>query len=90
VDLRFDRGLPPTAEDGTATRINGYRAVIEPAGEGGRTCLVQVVYRSYTDQNGRTAAEKVRLVVSGSRPVDRLCRMATTLADSATDTLRGT
>ncbi|MEO3870044.1 serine/threonine-protein kinase [Nonomuraea sp. B12E4] len=84
LTLRFDRGQPPDASDGTATRLNGFRAVIEPAGEGDDTCLVQVVYRSYSDQHGETAVETVRLLVGGSRPMDRLCRMATELAGSAT------
>ncbi|WP_433436498.1 serine/threonine-protein kinase [Nonomuraea sp. CA-141351] len=90
VDLRFDReSLRNTEDDGTPTRVNGYRAFVTPKGEGGGTCLLQVVYRSYADQRGKTAVEKVRIVVGGSRPMDRLCRMATDLARSATAQLRG-
>ncbi|MFI9838114.1 protein kinase [Nonomuraea sp. NPDC051941] len=89
VDLDFDRDQPPTAEDGTATRINGYRAFVRPDREE-RTCELEVVFRPYTDQDGRTAVEEVLLVVGGSRPMDRLCGMATALARSATAELRGT
>ncbi|WP_223166831.1 serine/threonine-protein kinase [Nonomuraea sp. SYSU D8015] len=88
VDFRFDRDQPPNAADGTATRLNGYRAFVEPEGEGARTCLLQVVYRTYADQHGRPAVEKLHIVVGGSRPVDRLCGMATSLARSATARLR--
>jgi hypothetical protein len=90
VSLTFDRDQPPTADDGTATRINGYRAFLQPEGDGDRTCLLQVVYRPYIDQNGQTAVEKVRIVVGGSRPMHRLCEMATALARSATSELRDT
>ncbi|MFI9848037.1 serine/threonine-protein kinase [Nonomuraea sp. NPDC051941] len=90
VYLQFDRELlRNTEDDGTPTRVNGYRAFVTPKGEGGGTCLLQVVYRSYTDQRGETAVEKVRIVVDGSLPTDRLCRMATDLARSAAAQLRG-
>ncbi|MEQ4725611.1 serine/threonine-protein kinase [Nonomuraea sp. B19D2] len=90
VNLQFDRELRRnTEDDGTPTRVNGYRAFVTPKGEGGGTCLLQVIYRSYADQRGESAVEKVRIVVGGSRPTDRLCRMATDLARSATAQLRG-
>ncbi|MEU6721371.1 serine/threonine-protein kinase [Nonomuraea sp. NPDC046802] len=89
VDLNFDRDQPPSAEeDGTAKRLNGYPVFVRPKGEGDETCLIQAVYRAYTDGGGQTAVEKVRIVVGGSRPMDRLCRMATALAGSATAQLR--
>ncbi|MFI7638856.1 DUF3558 family protein [Nonomuraea sp. NPDC049400] len=90
VNLQFDRELRRnTEDDGTPIRVNGYRAFVTPKGEGGGTCLLQVIYRSYADQRGESAVEKVRIVVGGSRPTDRLCRMATDLARSATAQLRG-
>ncbi|MFI7125222.1 serine/threonine-protein kinase [Nonomuraea sp. NPDC050153] len=88
VDLSYDRGRPPNAEDGTVTRMNGYRAFVRPDRED-RTCELEVIFRAYADQNGQTAVEKVLLVVGGSRPVGRLCGMATALARSATAELRG-
>ncbi|PZG49789.1 hypothetical protein C1I98_11420 [Spongiactinospora gelatinilytica] len=89
VDLRFDRDQPPSAgDDGTPARFNDYPAFVEAEGDGEETCLVQVVYRSYTDDRGRIAVEKVRLAVGGSRPTDRLCQMARGLAGPATARLR--
>ncbi|WP_220447704.1 serine/threonine-protein kinase [Nonomuraea diastatica] len=84
VSLRFDQGRPPSAEDGTSTRLNGYRAFLIPEGEGDGTCLVQVVYRFYRSLPGGQGAETVRLLVKGDHPVDRLCTVATDLARAAT------
>ncbi|MFB4271701.1 protein kinase [Nonomuraea sp. GTA35] len=84
LDLTFDRGEPPDAAGGTSTRLNGRPAYVRPVGEGEETCLVQVVHRTYPDVHGRTAAETLRILVGGSRPTERLCRMATHLADAAT------
>lgn len=80
LDLRFDRGPEPDAAGGTATRLNGRPAFVKPEDEGDETCLVLIVHRTYADPHGRTAAETVRLLVHGSRPVPRLCAMATDLA----------
>ncbi|MET8183222.1 hypothetical protein [Streptomyces sp. NPDC005336] len=88
VDLSFDRGQPPTAEDGTPTRLGGYRAFVQPEGDGERTCLARVVYRSYPDQNGQKAVEMLHLVVAGESSADQLCTMAQRLARSAADALR--
>ncbi|TDD02421.1 serine/threonine protein kinase [Nonomuraea deserti] len=84
VSLRFDQGRPPSAEDGTSTRLNGYRAFLVPEGEGDGTCLVQVVYRFYRALPGGQGAETVRLLVKGAHSMDRLCKVATDLARAAT------
>lgn len=47
-----------------------------------------IVHRTYADPDGRTAAETVRLLVHGSRPMTRLCTMATDLARAASTRLR--
>ncbi|MFD0472529.1 hypothetical protein ACFQ0B_32720 [Nonomuraea thailandensis] len=88
LDLTFDRGGPPDAAGGTSTRLNGLPAYIRPASEGDGACLVQVVHRTYADVHGRTAAETLLVLVGGSRPAERLCRMATHLAGAATARLR--
>ncbi|MEV5888983.1 serine/threonine-protein kinase [Nonomuraea fuscirosea] len=80
LDLRFDRGPEPDASGGTATLLNGLPAFVKPEDEGDETCLVLIVHRTYADPHGRTAAETVRLLVHGSRPMPRLCAMATDLA----------
>ncbi|MFJ1747537.1 serine/threonine-protein kinase [Streptomyces sp. NPDC088116] len=83
VGLRFDRGQPPTAADGTLTRINGRSAVVRPDAEGEHTCLVRVVHRSYDDHDGNTTVETLNVTVGGDRSKAQLRRMALELADVA-------
>jgi hypothetical protein len=83
IGLRFDRDQPLDAADGSPTRLHGYRAFVEAEGDGDDTCLVRTVYRTYADQDGRPAIEMLYLVVGGEWPTDRLCALATELADSA-------
>ncbi|MEU8827610.1 serine/threonine-protein kinase [Streptomyces sp. NPDC048636] len=88
VDLRFDRGQPLDGEDGTPTLFSGYRAFVEPEGEGEGTCLARVVYRSYADQHGQKAVETLNLVVAGDSAADELCTTARKLTRSAAAVLR--
>ncbi|QKW06336.1 serine/threonine protein kinase [Streptomyces sp. NA04227] len=83
IELRFDRGPAPSAEDGTPTRIGGRDAVVEPEGEGEETCRVRVVHRSYRDDHGESAVETVNLTVGGEDDPARLRQLATELAHSA-------
>ncbi|MFI7537102.1 hypothetical protein [Streptosporangium sp. NPDC049376] len=89
VNLHFDQGRQPDSTDGAPTRLNGYRAFVERWADDERACLTQVVHRSYPDRYGRTKAETLQLLVDGSFPMDRLCRVSTELAYSATAQLRG-
>ncbi|MEO3977859.1 caspase family protein [Streptomyces sp. CAU 1734] len=82
VEVRFDRGQPPTGRDGALTGIGGRQAVVQPEGEGEDTCLIRVVHRSYTDQEGNTAVETVNITVGGDPSPGALRRMATRLAGS--------
>ncbi|WP_435134146.1 serine/threonine-protein kinase [Actinacidiphila sp. bgisy144] len=81
VDLTFDRGEPPTAGDGTATRLGGHRAFVEPPDDG--SVVVDVVHRTYTGSQGDHLAETFELAVSGSGGDARLRTMATRLATAA-------
>ncbi|MFF1921206.1 serine/threonine-protein kinase [Streptomyces sp. NPDC058221] len=83
VELRFDRGQPPTAADGTITRIGGRDAVVQPDAEGEHTCLVRLVHRSYDDPDGNPVVETLNLAVGGDRSADRLRRTAMDLAAAA-------
>ncbi len=84
VDLRFDRGEPLTADDGTPTRLGGHQAFIAPPDEeGDHTALVTVVHRTYTGQQGDRQEETVELVVGGTRTDAQLRDMATRLAAAA-------
>ncbi|MFJ2958532.1 serine/threonine-protein kinase [Streptomyces sp. NPDC087270] len=84
VDLAFDRGEPPTADDGTSTRLGGHRAFVAPPdSDGDHTAVVEVVYRTYTDDHGDRLAETFELEVSGSGGDARLRSMATRLAAAA-------
>ncbi|MFI6299050.1 protein kinase [Nonomuraea sp. NPDC050790] len=82
LDVRFDQGQPPNAADGSETRLNGYRTILRPEAEGDDSCLAQLVYRTYTNQDGR-AAETVNVLVSGARSADQLCQLARRLTASA-------
>ncbi|WP_181019627.1 serine/threonine-protein kinase [Nonomuraea typhae] len=79
LDVRFDQGRPPNAADGSATRLNGYRAYLFP--DDG-DCLGQLVYRTYTNRIGRMA-ETLNVRVTGSGSADRLCGLARRLTGSA-------
>lgn len=83
VELRFDRGQPPTAADGTITRIGGRDAVVQPDAEGEHTCLVRLVHRSYHDPDGNPVVETLNLAVGGDRSTGRLRRTAMALAAAA-------
>ncbi|MGH3239427.1 MAG: hypothetical protein ACRDNL_03550, partial [Spirillospora sp.] len=83
VSLRFDRGQPLSADDGSPTLLRGHRAFVEPDGEGDGTCLVRVVHRTYADQHGDDAIEMLFLVVEGKQETKQLCSMATHLAGAA-------
>ncbi|MEU3959659.1 serine/threonine-protein kinase [Streptomyces buecherae] len=87
ADLRFDRGLTSPTSTSRNTQLGGREAVVEPEADGSDTCRVRVVHRPYTDHNGRRATEQVHLLVTGPRPVNELCTMATDLATSAADEL---
>ncbi|MFI9560028.1 serine/threonine-protein kinase [Nonomuraea endophytica] len=83
LDVRFDQGPPPNPANGSATVVNGYRTILRPETDGDdRSCLAQLVYRTYHDEDGR-AAETVNLLVSGSRSADQLCQLARRLTASA-------
>ncbi|MFD5702827.1 serine/threonine-protein kinase [Streptomyces lasiicapitis] len=88
LEVRFDRGQPPTADDGSLTRVGGRRAVVQPEAEGPRTCLVRVVHRTYPDADGNDAVETVNVAVGGDPSGNRLRRLATTFATEAVDELR--
>ncbi|MFE6285667.1 caspase domain-containing protein [Streptomyces sp. NPDC057877] len=85
VDVRFDRGLPPTSEDGTPTRIRGRRAFVRPEADGEDTCRVRVVQRTFSDSAHPSLAETLDITLRGDEdhPSDGLCRMGTRLADAA-------
>ncbi|MDO0910017.1 serine/threonine-protein kinase [Streptomyces sp. DT2A-34] len=86
VTVAFHRDQPKSAADGASSvTLSGYRTIIEPDDD---TCTAFVEYRRYSGQDAETAAEMVRLDVSGQRPTDRLCPMAEDLAASAAAELR--
>ncbi|MER5299998.1 serine/threonine-protein kinase [Streptomyces lasiicapitis] len=88
LEVRFDRGQPPTADDGSLTRVGGRRAVVQPEAEGPRTCLVRVVHRTYPDPDGNDAVETVNVTVGGDPSGNRLRSLATTFATEAMAELR--
>ncbi|GAA5207256.1 hypothetical protein GCM10023323_22040 [Streptomyces thinghirensis] len=75
TEISFYRDQPKSAGGGaTIVTLSGYRSVVEPDDED--TCTALVEYRTYSGQDAETAAEMVRLDVSGQRSMDQLCTMA--------------
>ncbi|SHN22648.1 Serine/threonine protein kinase [Streptomyces yunnanensis] len=88
VDLRFDRGQPLDASDGTLARVGGRPAVVEPDADGDHTCRVGVTHRPFTNRDGDAAVETLDLTVGGDRSAAALRRLATRLATAAVAQLR--
>ncbi|ANS65044.1 tyrosine protein kinase:Serine/threonine protein kinase [Streptomyces lincolnensis] len=86
TEITFFRDQPRSAENGTTRTLSGYRTVVEP--DDGDTCTAFVEYRRYSGQDSETAAEMVRLDISGRRAPDRLCELASGLATSSAAALR--
>ncbi|MFD0315772.1 caspase family protein [Streptomyces flavalbus] len=90
LDVRFDRGQPPSVADGgTPTRLRGRRAFVQPEADGADTCRVRLVQRTYADPTHPELAETLDVTLRGDddrSPAD-LCRLATRLADAATANL---
>ncbi|MEC3994944.1 serine/threonine-protein kinase [Actinacidiphila sp. DG2A-62] len=89
VQVFFDRGEPPTADDGTATRLHGRTAFVAPPDEeGDHTALVMLPGRAFTAADGTDGAETVRVVVGGETRTDAELRsMAVELATAAAGAL---
>ncbi|GAA2796987.1 serine/threonine-protein kinase [Saccharopolyspora taberi] len=81
--VRFDRDQPPNADDGRPVRLGGRSAFVEPGGYGEQSCQVSVVHRHFTGTDGEDLAELMLVVVTGEQPPDRLCELATGLAEPA-------
>lgn len=88
AEVAFFRDQPKSAAEGRSLRLSGYDAVVEPEGDGDKTCTVFVEYREYSNHNAETAAEMLRLHVDGQRSMKNLCDAATALATSAAAELR--
>ncbi|MGP2437982.1 caspase, EACC1-associated type [Streptomyces sp. JW3] len=91
VALRFDRGRPPMAGEGTPTRVRGRRAFVQPELDDADMCQVRVVQRTYSAGPDRPLAETLDIAIrgDGDRPVAALCRLAQDLADTAAAGLPG-
>ncbi|MDT0445950.1 serine/threonine-protein kinase [Streptomyces johnsoniae] len=82
IDLRFDRDGPLTAEDGEPVRFGRYSGALEPDGDGPKTCVGHLEYRTYYDSDNAPAVEKLLLVVSGPGEPGVLCETAGELMES--------
>ncbi|MDA3647496.1 serine/threonine protein kinase [Saccharopolyspora indica] len=76
--LLFDRNQPLNADDGRPVRLGDHQGYVEPDDE---SCAVKVVHREYTGVDGNPMAELVQVIVTGARPQDQLCELATSLAE---------
>lgn len=76
--LLFDRNQPLNADDGQPVRLGDRQGHVEPDDE---SCTVKVVHREYSGVDGHPMAELVNVIVSGARPPEQLCELATSLAE---------
>ncbi|WP_399880316.1 serine/threonine-protein kinase [Streptomyces sp. BBFR51] len=87
AEIAFFRDQPKSAVNGATTvTLSGYRSVVGP--DDPDTCTAFVEYRRYSGRDAETAAEMVRLDVTGQQPMEKLCTMARALAASAAAELR--
>nr|WP_063779286.1 serine/threonine-protein kinase [Kibdelosporangium sp. MJ126-NF4]CEL17288.1 putative serine/threonine protein kinase [Kibdelosporangium sp. MJ126-NF4]CTQ91482.1 putative serine/threonine protein kinase [Kibdelosporangium sp. MJ126-NF4] len=91
LTVRFDQHRPLTAAEGKLTRIAGRPAAVKENGTSGpNTCKVNVEYRQYTDNTGRTATEALHVIVlSDQIPNSRMCQLATAIAEPIAAKLPG-
>jgi hypothetical protein len=81
--VRFDRGGPLTAADGTPVRLAGHSAFVSPNGYGDGSCEVDVEGHSYTDQDAQPTVEQLLVVITGPQPMTQLCDQTQAIAGSA-------
>ncbi|WP_406633574.1 serine/threonine-protein kinase [Amycolatopsis sp. WGS_07] len=80
VTIMFDRDQPPGADTGQLVQIGGRDAYLKTDDFAEGTCQAVLVYRPYTDAHGDKRVERLRVVVHGPQPSDRLCAPVSTLA----------
>ncbi|MGW7537361.1 serine/threonine-protein kinase [Amycolatopsis sp. NPDC054798] len=80
VVVMFDRDEPPGAKTGQLVRVGGHDAYLKTDDFADGTCQAVLVYRPYADAHGAQRVERLRVVVKGNGPPDRLCAPASALA----------
>ncbi len=83
IALDFDRADFLEPDDGQATQLGGYTGALLPEGDGVGTCVAQLEYRPYVDDEGAEAVEKLHLTLSGPGSADALCQVARDLLTAA-------
>ncbi|MFC4031679.1 protein kinase [Streptomyces polygonati] len=77
VGLVFDRNDPPLeAEGGRPVQLSGKQALVAAEPDEPGTCDALIVQRTFTDLQGESVQERVKLTVSGAGPVAELCGTA--------------
>ncbi|WP_167756298.1 MULTISPECIES: serine/threonine-protein kinase [unclassified Amycolatopsis] len=82
VTVMFDRDQPPDSTTGQLVQVGGHDAYLKTDEFAENTCQAVLVYRSYTDAHGDQRVERLRVVVHGKPPSERLCAPVSTLAGS--------
>ncbi|MFB9926241.1 serine/threonine-protein kinase [Amycolatopsis halotolerans] len=82
VTVMFDRDQPPDSTTGQLVQIGGHDAYLKTNDFADGSCQAVLVYRRYTDAHGEPRVERLRVVVKGGGPPERLCAPASTLAGS--------
>ncbi|MER6902106.1 hypothetical protein [Amycolatopsis sp. NPDC000740] len=63
-------------------QVGGHDAYLKTNDFADGSCQAVLVYRRYTDAHGEPRVERLRVVVKGGGPPERLCAPASTLAGS--------
>ncbi|EFL08528.1 MULTISPECIES: serine/threonine-protein kinase [Actinomycetes] len=82
VTVMFDRDQPPDSTTGQLVQVGGHDAYLKTDEFASGTCQAVLVYRPYTDAHGDPRVERLRVVVHGNPPSERLCAPVSTLAGS--------
>lgn len=94
IDVRvlFDRDDPPEPDNGEPIELAGRTGYNEGENWGDGSCLVSLVHREFpsTEKDGTINAEYLRIWVEGEDddPLDELCALAVSMAESAAVALR--
>ncbi|MBE1464163.1 serine/threonine-protein kinase [Kibdelosporangium phytohabitans] len=90
LTVRFDQHKPLTAAEGVLRPFAGHPGAVEENATGPNTCMANVQYREYTDNNDQTATEAVHVIVGSDQfPHARMCQLAAAIAEPIAARLPG-
>ncbi|WP_168211545.1 serine/threonine-protein kinase [Actinosynnema sp. ALI-1.44] len=90
LTIRFDQHKPLTAAEGALRPFAGHPGAVRENATGPNTCMANVQYREYTDNNDQTATEALHVIVGSDQfPNTRMCQLASAIAEPLAAKLPG-